>query len=202
MSHPFLKHLISPITLKLPSGKSVSLQRCEYRFLPWRGDPIQDTYGGKAVLDFGGKPVFAELAILGVRRQARWDGVWVDTYRRKFRQSLPPDCCELPARAQGLYERIRKTNGGKSSGCFDVFAWKGTKYLFIESKRKSADAIQQTQKTWIEAALKAGVPVDALLICEWSLETAGYDPDLFQSKEDVEDLRRHIEWYEKRRRGE
>jgi hypothetical protein len=41
--------------------------------------------------------------------------------------------------------------------------------------------------------MKSRFPLDSLLICEWSLEIAGYDPDLFQSKEDVEDLRKAIE---------
>jgi hypothetical protein len=129
-----------------------------------------DTYGGKAVLDSGGKPVFAELAILEVLRKTGWDGVWVDTYRKKFRRSMPPESCELPSRAEKLYERIRRANGGKTSGCFDVFAWKKGGYLFVESKRKSKDSIQKTQKAWVEAALASGIGIDSLLICEWDLE--------------------------------
>jgi len=42
-------------------------------------------------------------------------------------------------------------------------------------------------------------PLDALLICEWDLEPKGYDPDLFQSKEDVEDLRRKVKDADRRR---
>jgi hypothetical protein len=159
-----------PVELTLPSGKSVAIPRCDYMFSPWRGTPILDTYGGKAVLDWNGKPVFAELAILGVLERAGWDGVWVDTYRRKFRRSMPPECCKLPSHAQELYDRICRANGGKASGCFDVFAWKDGDYLFVESKRKSKDSIQKTQKAWIVAALAAGIPLDSLLICEWDSE--------------------------------
>jgi len=103
-------------------------------------------------LDFNGKRVFAELATLGVLQEEGWDGVWVDTFRRKFRPSMPPECCELPLHAQELYDRIRRANGGKPSGCFDVFAWKGGDYLFVESKLKSKDIVQRTQKAWVEAA--------------------------------------------------
>ena len=198
--HPFLRHLIAPMELALPSGKSVPLPRCEYRFPLWQGDPIPDTYGGKSVLDFGGTPLFAELAILGVLRQDGWDGVWVDTFRREFRRSMPNDCCDLPPLAQAVYKPIFEANGGKSSSFFDVFAWKGTDYLFIESKRKSEDVIQWTQKAWIEAALNAGVLLDSLLVCEWGLDISGYDPDLFQSKEDVEELRRLVEEADRRLR--
>ena len=90
---------VSPVELTLPSGESVAIPRCGYMFSPWRGTPILDTYGGKAVLDWNGNPVFAELAILGVLERAGWDGVWVDTYRRKFRRSMPPECCKLPSHA-------------------------------------------------------------------------------------------------------
>jgi hypothetical protein len=161
---------VSAVELTLPSGKSVAIPRCGYMFSPWRGTPILDTYGGKAVLDWNGNPVFAELAILGVLERAGWDGVWVDTYRRKFRRSLPPECCKLPSHAQELYDRICRANDGKVSGCFDVFAWKDGDYLFVESKRKSKDSIQKTQKAWIVAALAAGIPLDSLLICEWDSE--------------------------------
>jgi len=160
----------SSVELTLPSGKFVAIPRCTYPFARWRGTPILDTYGGKAVLDSGGKPVFAELAILEVLRKAGWDGVWVDTYRKKFRRSMPPECCKLPSHAEKLYERICRANGGKPSGCFDVFAWMDGSYLFVESKRKSKDSIRNTQKAWIEAALTSGIPLDSLLICEWGLE--------------------------------
>jgi len=53
------------------------------------------------------------------------------------------------------------------SGCFDVFAWQDGDCLFVESKRKSKDSIQKTQKAWIVAARAAGIPLDSLLICEW-----------------------------------
>jgi hypothetical protein len=192
-TNPFTRYLISPLSLGLPSGDSVNIPRCEYLFRRWEGKPIRDTYGGKALIEFDRKPVFAELAILGTLRRAGWDGVWVDTYRRKFRRGLPPDCCELPSPARRLYDRIRKANNSKISGCFDVFAWKGKSYLFVESKRRSKDSIQVTQKAWIEAVLHAGVPLDSLLICEWDFPREGTWGDIFETPEDVEDRRKMVE---------
>lgn len=162
--------IIPPVELTLSSGKAVAIPRCRCLFAQWQGVSILDTYGGKAVLDSDGKPVFAELAILGVLQKAGWDGVWVDTYRRKFRRSMPSECCKLPSHAEELYERIRRANGYRTSGCFDVFAWKEGAYLFVESKRKSRDSIQRTQIAWIEAALTSGIGLDSLLICEWDLK--------------------------------
>jgi hypothetical protein len=97
--------------------------------------------------------------------------------------------------------RIRRANGGKTSGCFDVLVWHEGKHLFIESKRESKDSILTTQKAWIEAALRCDVPLDSLLICEWNLEPMGYDPDLFQSKDDVEHLRTEVEKRTRRMRS-
>jgi hypothetical protein len=179
-ANPFTHCLIAPATLKLPSGDSVNVPRCRCIFRAWEGKPIPDTYGGKAVLVFDGKPVFAELAILGTLQRAEWDGVWVDTYRRKFRRSLPPDSCDLPSHARELYDRICHANGGKTSGCFDVFAWHKEKYLFMESKRQSEDSIQATQKAWIGAALRSHVSLDSLLICEWDLESNPNQPTIVQ----------------------
>jgi hypothetical protein len=159
------------MVLTLPCGKSVRIPRCSYFFRKWQGKPLSDTYGRKAVLDIEGKGVFAELAILGFLRKAGCDGVWVDSYRGKFRRSWPEGSCDLPPHARALYDRIRRANGGKRGGCFDVFAWKGRNYLFVESKRRSHDAIRPTQKAWVQAALRSGVPRKSLLICEWDFQS-------------------------------
>lgn len=192
-ANPFSWHLIKPVTLKLVSGSSVDVPRCEFLFRRWEGKPIPDTYGGKALIEFDRKPIFAELAILGTLQRVGWDGVWVDTFRRKFRRGMPNDCCNLPAHAQELYDRIRKANKGRTSGCFDVFAWQGENYLFVESKRRSQDAIRATQKAWIEAALQAGVPADSLLICEWDFPPKDGWGGVFETPEDVEDLKKMVE---------
>jgi hypothetical protein len=200
-TNPFKWHLINPVTLKLPSGVSINISRCEYLFRRWEGKPIQDTYGGKALIEFDGKPIFAELAILGTLRRAGWDGVWVDTYRRKFRRGLTPDCCELPSHAQKLYDRICKANNGKTSGCFDVLAWQGKSYLFVESKRRLKDTIQATQEAWIAAALHSGVPIDSLLICEWDFPPKDGWGGVFETAEDVEDLKKMVEELEAKKKN-
>ena len=167
--HPFLSCLVSPSELRLPSGNSVSVPTCRYRLKLWRGKPIADTYGRKPVLDFHGKAVFAEIAIVRILQMAGWDGVWVDTYSRgKFRQSMPPHECALPSHAQDLYDRICLANGKRIGGCFDVFAWKGPKYLFVESKWH--DSIGKKQIEWFEVALNSGVPLRSFLIFQWSID--------------------------------
>jgi len=197
-TNPLMPYSLSSAELKLPSGETALISKCSRLFLRWQGTPISDTYGGKAVLDFNGEPVFAELAILGVLRESGWDGVWVDTYRRKFRRSMPPDYCDLPSHAHELYDRIRRANGGKVSGCFDVLAWKGQDYLFVEAKRRSKDFTRRTQRAWIEAALNSGIPLDSLLICEWDLGWIDRSLDPLHTKEDVEELARVVKERQKK----
>src|ERR1700692_3625265 len=72
-------------TMTLPSGRSVSFPEATPTFRRWGGAPVEGTYGKKAILDFDGRPAFAELAILWTLEKAGWQGFWVDCYRRAFR---------------------------------------------------------------------------------------------------------------------
>ena len=71
--------------IELATGKTVHVPKCKIFFHPWKGKPVKYTYGGKAVLRFRGKPLFAELVVLAMLKREGWNGVWVDSYRRKYR---------------------------------------------------------------------------------------------------------------------
>jgi hypothetical protein len=141
------------------------------RFQLWTGKSVSETYGGKAVLDSNGEPLFAELAILRLLEKDGYKGVWVDTYRKCFRDAMPPAVCELPVPAREVYDRIVAANGG-TSGCWDVIAWKDGEYLFIESKRKGKDRMRKSQLCWRDAAIRAGLKPDSFHICEWDIEAS------------------------------
>lgn len=153
--------------LRLPSGRIVAVSTCFHHFKPWQGAPIPDTYGGKAVLDSNGDPLFAELAILRLIQAGGWQGAWIDTYRRKFRQSLPPHLCNPPPHVQGF---LCKANAGREwrSGCPDVLAWSEGEYVFVEAKHKGRDRIGKRQKEWLESAINSGLPLESYLIFEWT----------------------------------
>ena len=53
---------------------SVETRWCFPRFRAWTGEPITDTYNGKAVLELAGKPLFAELVILRLLEREGWQG--------------------------------------------------------------------------------------------------------------------------------
>ncbi len=169
--------------LKLTSGTTVEVRKAFMHFREWarkdkRGKPVTsegmpiNTFGGKQILNFRGKPVFAELAILRTLRRKGWDGVWVYGYRGKFRTGmLDKPACDLPEAQEKLYSRI-KASAGLRGGCWDVFAWRGKEFLFAEAKRTKRDRIRQSQRRWLEAALEVGLPLTSFLVVEWDVEPA------------------------------
>lgn len=152
----------------LSSGVEVSIQKYFLHFNEWRGAPIPNTYNGKAVIDWNGEPVFAELAVLRLFQSHGWEGVWVDSYRRKYRIGLPDvaEPVELPAKQRELIESI-KAKTGRSGGCWDMFVWKDAQLLFIELKRQKKDAIQDSQRLWLEKSLESDLSAGNFAFLEW-----------------------------------
>ena len=165
-------NLLTPTTteeIELPSGRVVQIPKASPLFKVWTGKPVSDTYGNKTILSFNGRPAFAELTILRVLQNDGWNGVWVDTYRNKYRTAYwPKNQVELPPEQQQLLQRIYK-KAGSSKGCWDVFCWKEEVRLLTESKRKGYDRIRDTQRRWLEAAMECGLPLTSFLIVEWSI---------------------------------
>ncbi|MGI9034475.1 MAG: hypothetical protein ACR2GD_00400 [Pyrinomonadaceae bacterium] len=158
-------------TLHFSSGEIIKIPKINVRFKQWFGEHIEDNYGGKAIVNFNDEPVFAELAILRIFQNDNWNGVWVDTYKRKYRTAYwnNKDGIELPSDKQILLDKIYKNLGSKN-GCWDVFCWKENKVIFAESKRSSKDKIRKTQVEFLESALSCGLSKAYFLIVEWSLK--------------------------------
>jgi hypothetical protein len=140
-------------------------------FSSWCGNAILDNYNGKQVLNVGGEPAFAELAILWAMRAVGWEGVWIDTYGRKYRTGYwgVTPLSELPPERTQLLERIY-TRAGSRSGAWDVYCWSGSKVLFAESKRAGRDKIRDSQRHWLAAAIEEGYPKENFLVVEWSIK--------------------------------
>ena len=163
------KHSVEPEKITLASG-AVKVPKFSWRFRAWAGEPVDENYGGKAVMDCNGSPAFAELAILPILKGHGFDGaIWVDSYRQRFRDAMPPAVCALPPQAQTVYDRIATINGSRG-GCWDVLAWNAEGVSFVECKRKGRDRMTASQKKWLESALKAGIRLDHFAVCEWEIE--------------------------------
>lgn len=154
-------------TLQVSPLQHIPVPKATPIFRPWQGAPVAETYGGKVILEFGGEPLFAELVILRYFQQAGWQGVWVDTYRRRTLIGLDVRS-EVPHGPQSILARISE-KAGSAGGCFDVLAWQDERFAFAEAKRAGHDRIRKAQVRWLAAALDVGVPLASFLVVEWSL---------------------------------
>jgi hypothetical protein len=156
---------------QIAPGREIDVPKTTPRFRPWRGDRPEDTFGGKALLDHGGRLAFAELAILWTFQDAGWDGVWLDSYREKFRIGYwdQPPVAEIPAPQTQLLARISEQTKAGWRGRWDVLCWKNGDVVFAESKRVGRDAIRESQRTWLAAALELGLTPANFLVVEWAL---------------------------------
>ncbi|HEX8399953.1 MAG TPA: hypothetical protein VF644_21160 [Pyrinomonadaceae bacterium] len=158
-------------TIRLFSGEEIQIPKATPCFEKWSCETLADTYGNKTILNFNGEAVFAELAILRIFQKEGWSGVWVDTYRRKYRTEYwnSTTVIDLPSDKKMILDNIYKV-AGSIKGCWDVFCWKEESIIFAESKRLSKDKIRETQIRWLEAALNYGLNKEtSFLIVEWHL---------------------------------
>lgn len=154
--------------IEFSPDKFVEVPKATPRFVKWLGKPIEDDYN-KIVLDFNGESLFAELIILRIFQDDGWEGVWVDTYRRKYRTDwinkngiiLPPDKMRILV---AIYKKL-----GAKKGCWDIFCWKNDNIIFSESKYSKKDKLRPNQINFLKAALHIGLDKESFLLVEWSL---------------------------------
>ncbi len=157
--------------IELSSGRAVEVPKCELSFNKWKGQSIEDTYGGKRVVEFDGQPLFVELAVLRMLEKEGWLGVWVDSFGRCLRKEMPPSKIQYSAIANTASEvfNIISEQELKGGGCWDVLAWKEKKILFVECKRSKKDRIQKSQIIWLERCLNLGLKPENFLLVEWDV---------------------------------
>jgi hypothetical protein len=162
---------VEAVPCTLPSGRVVRLRRLHIplgRASPDRLKPgsLAPTYTTKPLVTFNGAAMFGELAVLRWLEVDGWEGVWLDTFHgRKNWRGMPTvsSPVALPPSAHMLYDRIVAENGGRASGAFDVMAWRGGQTVFVEYKGPG-DRANRNEVAWIDAALRAGVSENDLLI--------------------------------------
>lgn len=162
---------VAAVACTLPSGRVVHLRRLEItlgRASPDRLKPgsLPETYTSKPLVTFNGAAMFGELAVLRWLEVDGWQGVWLDTvHGRKSWRDMPTvsSPVALPPAAQALYDRIVAENGGRAGGTFDVMAWRGAQFVFVEYAGPD-ERPHRNEGAWIDAALRAGVSENDMLI--------------------------------------
>jgi CRP-like cAMP-binding protein len=137
--------------------EAISVPKCVCTFQRWRGKPVPDTYGGKMVLRYRNQPLFAELVVLRLLKQDGWKGVWVDSFRRKCRVSMPwiGKPIELDDREGAFLKKIRDTMGC-CEGCWDVFARRGVAGGLPEVRPRMRRRIPRTKLVSPPLPLRGG----------------------------------------------
>jgi hypothetical protein len=64
----------------------------------------------------------------------------------------------------------RPPTGNYRGGCWDIFAWRDSDNLFVESKQRSNDSIRSAQAVWLEQTLENGVSLSCFLIAEYVID--------------------------------
>ena len=152
----------TPVTL--PDGRTISIRALRITFSRATPNRLPDgtlppAYTSKPLVSVNGAAMFGELAIVRWLEKDGWDAVWIDTiHGTKFWRAMPHKSSPvgLPPAARMLYDAIRNANDGKSSGAFDVMAWRNGDFAFLDYKSED-DAPNRNKARWIAAALVAGV---------------------------------------------
>jgi hypothetical protein len=160
----------------------VIVPKCVITFDKWLGEPVTETFGGKAIVDLHNKPMFAELAIMFHFIFDGWDSRWVETYARgnkepiclsEWKDDKYKNQVNVPFANDDLMQMIReiaKGNANSFNGCWDVLSYKDGNVLFSESKRRKHDRLRQTQNNWLKAALAYGLKPENFLVVEWDFK--------------------------------
>ncbi|WP_022821680.1 hypothetical protein [Hymenobacter norwichensis] len=74
--------LLRPTTTEAftSAERVLTVPKVELQLRRWGGAPISHTFGNKPLIDFGGRPVFAELCVYELARLSGWQARWVETY--------------------------------------------------------------------------------------------------------------------------
>jgi hypothetical protein len=159
------------------------------RFARWTGPAFADDLGKKAAafVELQGEHLFPELAVLRLLEREGWEGRWVITSGGAHGEiwKLLSRWLDVPraeqkhvpiedASARQLLAGIAHANKpARYAGCWNVFAWRGSEYLFLECKRASGpkiDPLKAKQVEWMRMALASQPGVlrpDSFCVVHW-----------------------------------
>lgn len=167
--------LAEPITL--PIGTRILDVPGVFLRLPnWEGPPFADDFGkrGAGMVELEGEHLLPELAVLRLLEREGWSGRWVNTYSAKGevwkyltewrdvpRQEQRNRPIEEAEPRQLLAQVAGMNKPARYAGCWDVFAWRDSKFTFFQCRRgapKPGEVVKAAQVDWLRSALYLGDP--------------------------------------------
>jgi len=162
------------VPIHMPSGRMIGdVAGVFLRFPHWEGAPFADDFGKKAagMVELDGEHTFAELAVLRLLEREGWNGRWVNTYSGKGEVwkylTRWDDVPRTDQRNRVIEEAdprvvlagVAKHNRKRYAGCWDVFAWRGDDFAFLQTRRGAPAAkaeLGAAQAEWLHNALLFG----------------------------------------------
>lgn len=174
--------------IHMPGGRMVSdVAGIFLRFPRWAGPPFVDDFGKKAagMVELDGEHLFAELAVLRLLERAGWSGRWVNTYSGKGEVwkylTHWDDVPRAEQRNRVLEEEeprqvlagVARRATKRYTGCWDVYAWRGGDFAFLQTKRgapKAGVEVGAAQVGWLHTAILFGderITADSFAFVQW-----------------------------------
>jgi hypothetical protein len=176
------------VPIHMPSGRMISDVPGVFLRLPrWAGEPFVDDLGRKAaaLVELDGEHLFAELAVLRLLEKDGWEGRWVNTlgpggevwkYLTRWEDAPRDEQRTRPIEAEDprrVLARIASSRRKRYVGCWDVYAWRGDDFLFLETLRGAPTAkteLKGDAVDWLHTALLFGderVRQDSFAVVSW-----------------------------------
>jgi hypothetical protein len=177
---PRLERADHRVPLKTPihhlTGRMVQDVAGAFLRLPrWEGPPFADDLGRRAgaMIEMDGEHVMAEVAVLRLLERAGWEGRWVNTVGGKGEVwKFLTRWDDVPREEQRnrvieqdeprrVLARIASRAAKRYAGSWDVYAWRGDDFCFLQVKRgapSERDAVAGPQIDWLHTALLLSDP--------------------------------------------
>ncbi|AIF82309.1 hypothetical protein NTE_00227 [Candidatus Nitrososphaera evergladensis SR1] len=183
--YPFFPKGLEPDHEHVILGLEVSVPATNIVFKRWKGKPIKDDMAGKPVVEYEGKPMFAELAIVKMAVRSGWSAFWQKAYPvrqsgpyyySEWREDVPRKDQVTSSSLNSAYQEqvqasIARYNGNSFRGCWEVIAWNKGRTLYMKSMQSKKDTIRDNQVRWFSASLSAGLRrKENFLVVNWQFE--------------------------------
>jgi hypothetical protein len=156
------------IAVILPAKQRVvelrAFQRHENR---WKGDLPANfrVVPNKVALEVNGRATYPEFAIVQRLERAGWRAVWCKNWHGRAFWADIGVVAVVPDDVLRTFNAISNKAGG--AGAWDILGWTGERVVFVESKQRGSDKLTTNQLRWLEAALDAGISIDAFGVYEY-----------------------------------
>jgi hypothetical protein len=155
-----------PVLRRSETRRPVTISRCLDCFAP-----------NKPALAFGNRTTWAEFVIVELLRREGWSAVWVKNWSGPGGAAAIQFCRAIghPARLVGpprrLFDAINEAAGHPAGGIWDVFAWRRSEYVWIESQAypRSKDRLDDDlgKAAWVNAAREVGMRAEDFVVVRY-----------------------------------